>query len=116
MTVIFHEETIDWIYACLFMDDNISDMIFSCFSLYPSQHLHFCCVYLVLLTFSYRPTFPNIFIAGLLAIFKILFSNTSGSFLSQMTPDISRHLFHPALIIFVTSFSHPPSACMIEPK
>ena len=39
---------------------NISDVIFSCFSLYPSQHLHFCCVHLVLLALSYRPTFPAI--------------------------------------------------------
>ena len=33
-----------------------------------------------------------------------------------MTPDISRHLFHPALVIFVTYFSHPHSACIVEPK
>ena len=28
-----------------------------------------------------------------------------------MTPDILRHLFRPAIIIFITSFSHHPSVC-----
>ena len=38
----------------------MSDVVFSCFSLYPFQHLHFCCVHPVLPTFSYRPTFLTI--------------------------------------------------------
>ena len=35
---------------------------------------------------------PPYVIAGLLAVLEILFFKTSGTFLSQMTPDISRHL------------------------
>ena len=41
-----------WLALCVpFPNEIISDVIFSCFGLYPSQHLHFCCVHLVLLTF-----------------------------------------------------------------
>ena len=43
--------------VCLFLDGNTSDVNFSRFSLYPSQHCHLYCVLLVLLTFPYRPTF-----------------------------------------------------------
>ena len=59
---------------------------------------------------------PPYVIAGLIAVLYILFFNASGTFLSQMTPDISRHLFQPDWILLVTSFSHPPSACKVEPK
>ena len=92
-------------------------MAFSCFSLYPSQHLTFCCVHLVLLIFSYCPIFSTIWyvIAALIAVLQILFFNTCGTFLSQMTRDMSRHLFHPALILFVTP-ARPSSACMVEPN
>ena len=68
-------------------------------SLYPTQHLHLCCVHLVLRTFSDRPALPTICHCGIIAVLKSLFFNT---FLSNMTPDISCPLFHPALILFVT--------------
>ena len=55
-----HQESVYWFYVRLFPDGNIFDVVFSCFSLYPAQHLHLCCVHLVLLTFSYLPTFPTI--------------------------------------------------------
>ena len=34
-------------------------------------------------------------IGGLIAVLESLFFNTSGTFLLQMTPDISRQIFHP---------------------
>ena len=39
------EESVYWLYVGIFTDgSNISNMIFSCLSLHPSQHLHFCCI------------------------------------------------------------------------
>ena len=40
------EESVYWLYVGIFTDGSISNMIFSCLSLHPSQHLHFCCIYL----------------------------------------------------------------------
>ena len=54
------EESVYWLYVGIFTDGSISNMIFSCLSLHPSQHLHFCCIYPSLITFPYRPTFPSI--------------------------------------------------------
>ena len=46
-------------YVCLFPDDNISDVICSCFSLYHLS-IFISVVYIwFLLIFSYRPTFPT---------------------------------------------------------
>ena len=42
------------------LSHKVSDVIFSCLSLYPSQHLHLCCIRLALRIFPYRPTFPSI--------------------------------------------------------
>ena len=91
-------------------------MIFFCLSLHPSQHLHFCCIYPSVITFSYRPTFPSIchcrsncrFIYLVLQCFRDLF-----------VTDDTRHFAPPIparFILLVTSFSHPPSACKVEPK
>ena len=55
-------------------------------------------------------------ITGVIAVLYIYFFNASGTFFSQMTLGILRHLSHPAQIIFVTNLSHHPSACMVEPK
>ena len=43
---------------------------------------------------------PPYVIEGLIAVLYILFFNTSGTILSQMTPDISRHLLYSITRIF----------------
>ena len=84
-----------------FPNGNISDVVFSSFSLYPSQHIHFCCVNLVLFTFSYRPTFPTI----------ICHCGSNCRFV-----DIVLQYFWDVLVLLATSCSHPPSDCIVEPK
>ena len=89
------EESVYWLYVGIFTDGSISNMIFSCLSLHPSQHLHFCCIYPSLITFPYRPTFPSICHCRSNCRFIYLVLQCFGTFLSQMTHDISRHLFQP---------------------
>ena len=82
---------------------SISNMIFSCLSLHPSQHLHFCCIYPSLITFPYRPTFPSIchcrsncrFIYLVLQCFRDLF-----------VTDDTRHFAPPIPARFESYLSH----------
>ena len=87
----------------------ISNMIFSCLSLHPSQHLHFCCIYPSLITFPYRPTFPSIchcrsncrfpFIYLVLQCFRDLFVTDDTR---HFAPPIPARL-NPTCHIFLTS-------------
>ena len=72
------------------------------FLVFPCMHLStfiYICIHLVLHTFAYRPTFSINHCGSNLFIDLVLHS--SGHFLSQMTPDISRHQFHEVIILFV---------------
>ena len=40
----------------------------------------------------------------------------AGNLLSQITPDILLHPFHPACTLFFTSLSQPPLSCTVDPK
>ena len=88
------EESVYWLYVGIFTDGSISNMIFSCLSLHPSQHLHFCCIYPSLITFPYRPTFPSIchcrsncrFIYLVLQCFRDLFVTRQDSLTPLIKP------------------------------
>ena len=47
---------------------------------------------------------PSYVTAGVIAVLYLLFLNSSRTFLSHMTPDISRDLFHPSLLIMCHIF------------
>ena len=48
-------------------------------------------------------------IAGLMIVLKTLSFNSTGIFLSHITPDTSFHFIHPILILLLTSVCEPPS-------
>ena len=48
-------------------------------------------------------------IAGLIIVLKTLSFNSTGIFLSHITPDTSFHFIHPILILLLTSACEPPS-------
>ena len=43
-------------------------------------------------------------------------SHLAGTLLSQITPDILLHPFHPACTLFFTSLPHSPLLCTVEPR
>ena len=105
--------------ACTWAFSRMVVFLIWSFLVFPCIHLNIF-IYVVFIRlwslFRIGQHSPPYVIAGLIAVLYMLFFNASGTFLSQMTPDISRHLFQPDWILLVTSFSHPPSACKVEPK
>ena len=55
-------------------------------------------------------------IAGLMIVLKTLSFNSTGIFLSHITPDTSFHLIHTIRIILLTSACEPPSIVNSDPK
>ena len=55
-------------------------------------------------------------IAGLIIVLKTLSFNSTGIFLSHITPDTSFHFIHPILILLLTSACEPPSLVNSEPR
>ena len=64
--------------------------------------------------FTAQHTEPYV-IAGLIIVLKTLSFNSTGIFLSHITPDTSFHFIHPIIIILVTSACEPPSLVNIDP-
>ena len=54
-------------------------------------------------------------IAGLTATLYTFPFTLAGTRLSQITPDILLHPFHPACTFFFTSLPHSPLLCTVEP-
>ena len=55
-------------------------------------------------------------IAGLTATLYTFPFTLAGTLLSQITPDIRLHPFHPACTLFFTSLLHSPLLCTVEPR
>ena len=55
-------------------------------------------------------------IAGLTATLYTFPFTLAGTLLSQITPDILLHPFHPACTLFFTSLPHSPLLCTVEPR
>ena len=55
-------------------------------------------------------------IAGLTATLYTFPFSLAGTLLSQITPDILLHPFHPACTLFFTSLPHSPLLCTVEPR
>ena len=55
-------------------------------------------------------------IAGLTTELYTFSFTLAGNLLSQITPDIFLHLFHPTYTLFFTSFSQLPLSCTVDPK
>ena len=55
-------------------------------------------------------------IAGLMIVLKTLSFNSTGIFLSPITPDTSFHFIHPILILLLTSACEPPSLVNSDPR
>ena len=55
-------------------------------------------------------------IAGLTTELYTFPFTLAGNLLSQITPDIFLHPFHPAYTLFFTSLSQPPLSCTVDPK
>ena len=55
-------------------------------------------------------------IAGLMIVLKTLSFNSTGIFLSHITPDTSFHSIHPILIILLTSACESPSLMNSDPR
>ena len=54
-------------------------------------------------------------IAGLMIVLKTLSFNSTGIFLSHITPDTSFHFIHPIRILLLTSACEPPSLVNSDP-
>ena len=55
-------------------------------------------------------------IAGLMIVLKTLSFNSTGIFLSHITPDTSFHFIHPMRILLLTSACEPPSLVNSDPR
>ena len=55
-------------------------------------------------------------IAGLMIVLKTLSFNSTGIFLSHITPDISFHFIHPIRILLLISGCEPPSLVNSDPR
>ena len=54
--------------------------------------------------------------AGLMIVLKTLSFNSTGIFLSDITPDTSFHFIHPIRILLLTSACEPPSLVNSDPR
>ena len=67
-------------------------------------------------SFSLSSIQPHIVIVRLITVLYILCLSLTGTFLSQMTPVTSLHLFHASRTRFLQSVVVPPSASNIDPR
>ena len=86
---------------------------------FPLAHLNILisAEYSLLLSFFFTAQHSEPYvIAGLMIVLKTLSYNSTGIFLSHITPDTSFHFIHPILILLLTSACEPPSLVNSDPR